>query len=78
MNSDQIVESLQPFGVVMVFQNDNKLFWAKAELFMHGMKAEVHSSHKHPTMLSALTELQSNVFAVVNVGVVNPALERLK
>lgn len=69
MNSDQIVESLQPFGVIGIFQSDtDKGFRAKASLFMHGMKAECASEFGHPTMLSALQELQERVYKVVNVG----------
>lgn len=69
MNSDQIVESLQPFGVIGIFQSDkSKGFRAKADLFMHGMKAECASEFGHPTMLSALQELQERVYRVVNAG----------
>lgn len=69
MNSDQIVESLAPFGIVDIFQSDrDKTFRARASLFMHGVKAEVTSDFKHPSMLSALQQLQERVFKVVNVG----------
>lgn len=78
MNSDQIMESLQPFGVVRVHQFDDKRFLAVARLFMHGMSAEVKSESNHNNMLDALSELQGKVFAVVNVGAVSPGLEQLR
>ena len=66
MTSDDIVESLQPYGIVRVYQNDNKTFAAVAELFMHGMKAEVRSYYKCSSMKSALIDLQGKVFELVN------------
>lgn len=65
MNSDQIIESLQPYGIVDIFQSEDKTFSAKAKLFMHGMVAEVFSGYRHATMLAALTTLQSKVFELI-------------
>jgi len=64
-SSDELVDALQPYGVVTIFQHDNKTFRARADLFMHGMKAEVTSDFGHPTMLSALQELHDRVMPLV-------------
>ena len=66
MNSDELMEALQPYGVVDIFQSDDdKTFRAKAHLFMHGMKAEVASDFRHPTMRSALQQLHDRVMPLV-------------
>ena len=66
MNSDELIDALQPYGVVDIFQSDgDKTFRAKASLFMHGMKAEVTSDFRHPTMRSALQQLHDRVMPFV-------------
>ena len=68
MNSDEIVESLRPFGRTCVFQDSDGTFSASCELFMQGMTATVRSGFRHATMLASLEALIEKVFAVVNVG----------
>jgi hypothetical protein len=65
MDSDEIVDSLQPYGIVTTYQHKDKTFSAKVDLFMHGMNAEVQSGFRHRTMNAALSSVYSKVMALV-------------
>ena len=66
MNSDEIVEKIQKFGCVDIYQSSsNKTFSAHIELKVTGMDAKVRSNFKHLTMLSALQELDQKLNAVL-------------
>ncbi len=66
MNSDEIVESLKPFGRVRTHQHTNGSWTATCELFIKGLSAEVKSGYDHPTMRSALIALQAATFKCVS------------
>jgi Zn-dependent alcohol dehydrogenase len=66
MNSDEIVEKIQKFGSVDVFQDErDKTFSAVIELKVTGMDAKVKSGYNHPTMLAALEALDQKLNAVI-------------
>lgn len=64
MNSDEIIESLKPYGRVRIHQFDSG--WsATFELFTPGVESTIRSDYKHPTMRSALIDLQAKLSAVL-------------
>ena len=66
MNSDEIVEKIQKFGCVNIFQDArDKTFSAVIELKVTGMDAKVKSGYNHPTMLAALEALDQKLNAVI-------------
>jgi hypothetical protein len=66
MNSDEIVEKIQKFGCVDIYQSArDKKFSAVIELKVTGMDAKVRSDYNHPTMLSALEQLDQKLNAVL-------------
>ena len=66
MNSDEIIASLRDYGTLVAFQSERDKTWrVKAILFMHGCRTEVSSDFGHPTMNSALVELQTRVYRLV-------------
>tara|TARA_R110000787_G_scaffold7860_2_gene26190 strand:- start:1014 stop:1262 length:249 start_codon:yes stop_codon:yes gene_type:complete len=66
MNSDEIVNKVQKFGSVGIFQDSSdKTFSAQIELKVTGMDAKVRSGYKHPTMLAALDTLDQKLSAVL-------------
>lgn len=67
MNSDQLVEAMQPYGAVIIHQDgSDKTFYAKIELKVTGMDASVRTGFgEHKTMLDALSALKQKLDAVV-------------
>ena len=66
MNSDEIVEKIQKFGCVYIFQEvGDKTFSAFIKLKITGMDTKVTSGYKHPTMLAALEALDQKLNAVI-------------
>lgn len=61
MNSDEIVQWLQPYGVVRIHQHDDKTFRAIIKLYLEGISAEISSDFRHPSMYSALDDLWGRV-----------------
>lgn len=62
VTSDQIVEDLQQFGSVSVFQLDSG-FHAVCQLRLAGISAEVRGSFRQKSMRDALVDLQQKVYA---------------
>jgi len=67
MNSDQLVEAMQPYGAIRIHQNgENKTFYAIIELKVTGMDASVSTDFgKHKTMVDALSDLKQRLDSVV-------------
>ena len=65
MNSDEIVNKIQKYGTVTVSQFEDSKFCASIELKVTGMDAKVRTGFDHPTMNSALQELDQKLSSVI-------------